>query len=427
MHRRVFAVVDVETTGFSPRLHDRVVEIAVVRTNSAGEILGQYHTLINPQRDIGPTHVHGITTRDVLQAPLFAEIAGDVLELLVGAVFVAHNVFFDLSFVEHEFRLAGCPLPAMPLLCTMRLASRASGYLSRRRLCDLCSYFGIELEPDHTAMSDALAACQLLHECIHVLAESCKTPADFGVRQPEGQSQQWPKAVPSRRFLTRTDARRRRDQSVPYLAELVRRLPDFSSADPDWSEYMQLLDTALEDRRLTRTEAKELMKTAQEWGLGQSDVMRANERYVNELAKVAWEDGVITDMERNDLYVVADMLGVRRELCDSVLRSKPEVDRDGGDDQLGRVPFRQDIPGKTVCFTGTLQCRIGGEVVSRERAYALAEERGMIVKTGVSKKLDYLVASDPDSLSTKAKKARDSGVRIISERVFWGMLGIDIE
>ena len=59
-----FAVVDVETTGFSPRLHDRVVEVAVVRLEH-GQPVEEYTTLVNPGRDVGPTHVHGITGSDV--------------------------------------------------------------------------------------------------------------------------------------------------------------------------------------------------------------------------------------------------------------------------------------------------------------------------------------------------------------------------
>ena len=74
-----FSVVDVETTGLFPGGHDRVIEIAVVRVRGDGAFVDEYCTLVNPERDVGPTHVHGIRTRDILEAPRFAEIAGDVL------------------------------------------------------------------------------------------------------------------------------------------------------------------------------------------------------------------------------------------------------------------------------------------------------------------------------------------------------------
>jgi DNA polymerase III epsilon subunit-like protein len=76
-----FALVDVETTGFSPRLHDRIIEIAVVRVSPAAGVEDEYVTLVNPSRDVGPTRIHGITATDVAQAPSFAEILRAALAL----------------------------------------------------------------------------------------------------------------------------------------------------------------------------------------------------------------------------------------------------------------------------------------------------------------------------------------------------------
>lgn len=78
------AVVDVETTGFAAERTDRVVEIAIVRLSQSGEVLDEFETLVNPQRDVGPTQIHGISARDVRQAPVFAEVAGDVAARLEG-------------------------------------------------------------------------------------------------------------------------------------------------------------------------------------------------------------------------------------------------------------------------------------------------------------------------------------------------------
>ena len=52
-------VIDVETTGFGT--NDRLVEIAAVTLDPDSlETVDEYDTLINPERDVGPTHVHGI-------------------------------------------------------------------------------------------------------------------------------------------------------------------------------------------------------------------------------------------------------------------------------------------------------------------------------------------------------------------------------
>lgn len=64
-----FAVVDVETTGLFPGGSDRILEIAVHRVRADGEVLDEYSTLVNPNRDVGPTHLHGIAAGDVIHAP----------------------------------------------------------------------------------------------------------------------------------------------------------------------------------------------------------------------------------------------------------------------------------------------------------------------------------------------------------------------
>src|SRR3970040_13205 len=134
----VFAVVDVETTGLYPKANDRVVEVAVVQLSPAGTGLDEYATLINPGRDLGPTHIHKIAARDILGAPRFQEVAGDVLTRLRSAVVVGHNVRFDISFIAAECARIGCQLPEVPTICTLRLASELDLPLPSRRLEHCC-------------------------------------------------------------------------------------------------------------------------------------------------------------------------------------------------------------------------------------------------------------------------------------------------
>src|SRR3712207_1818935 len=89
------AVVDVETTGLSPRT-DRIVEIGIVLLDSRGEVESEFETLINPGRDVGPTGIHGISASDVVDAPLFGDVAPHLRSLLAGRVVVALNALFDL-------------------------------------------------------------------------------------------------------------------------------------------------------------------------------------------------------------------------------------------------------------------------------------------------------------------------------------------
>src|SRR5215217_494895 len=98
-----YTVIDLETTGLVPQKHDRIVEIGVVFVSDQGVVEGQWSTLVDPQRDVGPTRIHGITARDVLGAPTFAQIAPLLIESIAGRTLVAHNARFDAGFIDYEF------------------------------------------------------------------------------------------------------------------------------------------------------------------------------------------------------------------------------------------------------------------------------------------------------------------------------------
>ncbi len=89
-----YAVVDVETTGLSPTYRHTVVEIAVVQLDQTGQVEREWTTLVNPGRDVGARHVHGITAKDVAHAPTFADLTDYIVDLLQGRVFVADTASF---------------------------------------------------------------------------------------------------------------------------------------------------------------------------------------------------------------------------------------------------------------------------------------------------------------------------------------------
>lgn len=80
-----------------------------------------------------------------------------------------------------------------------------------------------------------------------------------------------------------------------------------------------------------------------------------------------------------------------------------------------------------MCYTGALVGRIEGKTITREDAHRLAEGAGLIVKKNVSKQLDLLVVADPDSQSTKARRARELGIRVMAEAVFWPAIGAPVD
>ena len=155
-------VLDTETTGLSPSLGDRVVEVAALRLEN-WRTVARFDQLVNPGRPISPeaSRVNGIYDEDLVGQPTFAEIADDLLELMDGALLVAHNASFDADFLAAEFAISGhllesddgsCGLPN-PWLCTMKLAQQRF-YFPNNRLGTIARELGIHMEQAHRAQSD---------------------------------------------------------------------------------------------------------------------------------------------------------------------------------------------------------------------------------------------------------------------------------
>jgi DNA polymerase-3 subunit epsilon len=162
LHRAIsdlpVAVLDFETTGMMPG-PDRVVEISVVRVEPGRGPELVLDTLVNPNRRMGCTWVHGITDRDVADAPRFEQVAGRLLGALAGCVVAAYNVAFDLRFLDFELGRCGVR-HAFPHVCLMYLRP----LLGLGRHCGLgaaCRIHGIVNARDHAAAGDALAAAGL--------------------------------------------------------------------------------------------------------------------------------------------------------------------------------------------------------------------------------------------------------------------------
>lgn len=150
--------VDIETTGGS-YYTSRVLEIAVIRYE--GAIVDEFHTLINPQSYIPAqiTQLTGIRERDVVDAPVFDDIAEQLLEIMDGAVFVAHNVRFDYSFLRMEFAKLGIDF-SPKLLCTVRLSRALYPDLKGHSLAKLIERHAIAVGARHRALDDTRAILQ---------------------------------------------------------------------------------------------------------------------------------------------------------------------------------------------------------------------------------------------------------------------------
>jgi DNA polymerase III subunit epsilon len=181
LHRESFVVVDVETTGTRPWTGDRVTEIAVVLVKD-GVATPVFDTLINPERAIPPAIISltNITWEMVKDAPCFRDVCNQLLGVLEGNVFVAHNAGFDWRFLSAEVqRATGRPLQGRQL-CTVRLARRLLPQLRRRNLDSLCHFYGIDNIARHRAGGDAIATAQILLRLFDVARDrGCTTLDDL--------------------------------------------------------------------------------------------------------------------------------------------------------------------------------------------------------------------------------------------------------
>src|SRR5579871_443267 len=159
----MFAIVDIETTG-GYAANNAITEVAIVLHNGKEQVKF-YETLINPVMSI-PRYVQsltGINDEMVADAPLFEDVAAEIYDLLKDAVFVAHNVNFDYSFLKHQLKNCGYDLTSKKL-CTVRLGRKVFPGLPSYSLGNLCRELGIDVSNRHRAGGDVLATTTLFEK-----------------------------------------------------------------------------------------------------------------------------------------------------------------------------------------------------------------------------------------------------------------------
>lgn len=164
--KKRYAIVDLETTGGMSK-RDKITEIAIVILED-NRIIDTFSSLINPNRSIPQhiTRITGITDDMVAVAPQFFEVAKKVVEMTEGAVFVAHNVRFDYSFLKEEFAALGYTF-SKKQLCTVRLSRKAFPGLKSYALGNLIKHFDIPVNARHRALDDATATAIILQKILN--------------------------------------------------------------------------------------------------------------------------------------------------------------------------------------------------------------------------------------------------------------------
>ncbi len=161
----MYAIVDIETTGGTAAT-SKIIEIAIILHNGK-EIVNRFSTLVNPQCRVPYyiSQITGINDEMLRDAPVFYEVAKQIIELTQDATFVAHNVGFDYSFVKAAYKDLGYDYHRKTL-CTVRLSKSTFKGLPSYSLGKLCDRLNIQIKDRHRALGDAEATAILFEKIL---------------------------------------------------------------------------------------------------------------------------------------------------------------------------------------------------------------------------------------------------------------------
>ena len=403
-----FAVLDFETTGFSR--HDRVIEIGVVLLDANCRVERTWQTLVQPNRGFDNSDVHGITPTNLVGAPTFEHVARRFAEVLNGRVIVAHNASFEYNFLTNEFGRLGIELADGNWLLDTMVLARQFMPGQPVPLKNVLTIMGIENRAAHTALADAEATAAVLQRFVQARPDivDYAEPLYFA---PAQLAQLRISDVP---LLERNDVRAAGDVAAAgtaadstatgtaadqqtsekqWLQELAQHVP--RTGDEASDKYIGFLVQAMVDGRLDMRELSKLHGIAAEHGLSADDVNMLHEQYLQQLIVQAWADSVVTEQERRWLISIAGELNIERNRVEDLVTSARKLEL---------------RPGDRVTFTGAMATP---REVWEARARAAGLDVGGVIKASV-----VLVASDVNTQSGKAKKARALGIPIVDEVTF---------
>ena len=166
----VYVVFDLETTGFSPD-KNKIIEIGAVKVER-GAITERFSTFVNPEVPI-PFHIEELTSiRDdmVMDAPKIEEILPQFLEFCAGAIMVAHNAEFDMSFIRKNCERQQLAAE-FTVIDTVALARMLLPHLNRFKLDTVAKALGISLDHHHRAVDDAACTAEIFVKFIQMLKD----------------------------------------------------------------------------------------------------------------------------------------------------------------------------------------------------------------------------------------------------------------
>lgn len=378
-----FAVVDTETTGFGKT--DRVIEIAIILIDGK-EIIQEWETLINPERDISNSEIHGITSNLVSLAPTFEEVCEDIASLLDDRVFVAHNLPFDKRIIEQEFSKINKSIDFGNGFCTLQA--------TQMKLEIACKEYGFENVSAHRALTDARATAFILLKIIEEAKNSSKELSPISVKSNKlGQVT---------RTFSRSATSEEHKPGQQNLRRIFRSINISGNSGVELS-YLDGISSVMSDFEITPDEKKHLDDWAKVLGISAKTQSDLHTKFLNEIINSAKRDNYISELEEELITKASSALGIKVNKV-----SEKEV-------QNNKTQLK---PAMRICFTGKATDSNGNEIL-RETLESYAKKAGYTPVLNVTKKdCDLVVAEDKSSMSGKTKKARNFNIPVMSVQEF---------
>ena len=400
----LFTIIDLETTGLFPSKYDKITEISLKKVSKKGKLIDKYTTLVNPERDLGPTSLHKISNLDINNAPTFDEIYNYILWFINETCLIGHNVSFDIKFLNHQLNQQSSEVEILEenTLCTLKFASAKR---IPRKLEGIQQLLRGNVDSLHSADNDTEVIREMFSQLsltkwidkqdFEFLNLSVSNPGEkIEVNRGEGI-----KSLNG--FFEK------------LIFESSKKSKDFE--DYKLNKYAELVERAVEDKVVNSSEINELQEFINDNLISSEDANYVNKELFKNYCAIAYSDFIITEDEKAELKVLGKLLSIKDNDYDEILSTVISE---------GTKPkeTNENFDGMSVCFSGDINVLINNKNYTRKEIEQLAINSGLELKNGVSKKLDLLVVADTQTQSGKARKARDYGIRIISGNDFLNKL-----
>ena len=405
---RGYAVIDVETTGFNKLGNDRVAELAVATFDHNFNLTGKYETLLNPERDLGMTSLHGINGLMASEAPKFHEIMNTLAPLLHGRIIVGHNVRFDLKFLASEYLRQRINIDwEKSYIDTYSLARSAGLDVFNYKLGTLCDFFGIKLNDAHTAMADVMATADLLKRLLRFSAKKNhrhSVPMNMSSVMFSHDYSSW---------LTRKDVEIKMKPAYSFN-KFLSKLPfnDSSLSEAQREQYFTSLHLALINGSYSSFERRQIEKVTYDLSLSKNQVIHLHEEYLQfhicknlRKASRGWFLEHCSHMETAVQFTEFPESRFRTLINETV-----EMDH--------LIPAGLTKLNSLFSLTAKDGIVLTGEdfAFGKEHWTAKIAEAGLILKNSTTKQgVKAVICNDPYSLSKKAVTAREFGIPILTE------------